>query len=107
VTIISSTLLNEVAPEILVQGILKYPVASVLAPSIVKMAKSSAFSLLETLKCPLIVDVESSIVLKKSWISTSLVSVSSMNICVADDNVALLNFRLPEPGSLSVVDVLK
>jgi hypothetical protein len=47
---ISSALLNEVAPEILVQGTLKYPVASVIEPSMVKTAKSSAFRRFDTLK---------------------------------------------------------
>tara|TARA_B100001939_G_scaffold72671_1_gene60881 strand:- start:2377 stop:2553 length:177 start_codon:yes stop_codon:yes gene_type:complete len=51
VIITSSLLEKDVAePDILEQGTLKYPVASVIAPSMVKIAKSSAFNLLEILK---------------------------------------------------------
>jgi hypothetical protein len=64
VTIISSPLLNEVAPERRVQGTLKYPDASVIELLMVKIAKSSAFKRFDTLKWPLRVEVESSIVLK-------------------------------------------
>jgi hypothetical protein len=55
----------------------KYPVFSV-TDEIVKIAKSSALILLETLKCPLMVDVLSSIVLKNDCISVELSSVSSI-----------------------------
>jgi hypothetical protein len=51
VIITSSLLEKDVAePDILEHGTLKYPVASVIAPSMVKIAKSSAFNLLEILK---------------------------------------------------------
>jgi hypothetical protein len=51
VIIQSSALSKEVAdPDILEQGTLKYPDASVIDPVIVNRAKSSAFKRLETLK---------------------------------------------------------
>jgi hypothetical protein len=47
----SSLLLKEFAdPDILEQGTLKYPVASVIDPLMVNKAKSSALRRLETLK---------------------------------------------------------
>ena len=61
----SSLLLNEFAePEILEQGTVKYPVFSVIFPSILNRAKSVASVLFDILKKPLIVDDESSIVLR-------------------------------------------
>jgi hypothetical protein len=63
--IMSSVSLNELAePEILEQGTVKYPVFSVIEPSILNRAKSLASSLFDILKKPLIVEVESSIVLR-------------------------------------------
>ena len=63
--------------------------------------------MLDILKCPLIVEVESSIVLKYACISVLVEppSVSSMYRTVADDTVELFNFNLPAPGSESDVFV--
>ena len=60
----SSKLLNAVAlPETYEQETSKYPACSVI-DEIVNNAKSDASKRLEILKCPLIVEVLSSIVLK-------------------------------------------
>ena len=61
----SSLLLNEFAePEILEQGTVKYPVFSVIFPSMLNKAKSLESSLFDILKKPLIDDDESSMVLR-------------------------------------------
>ena len=71
-------------------------------------AKSSAFNLLDILKCPLIVEVESSIVLKNGCISVFVAppSVSSINNCDADVIFAALSLNVPAPGSVSAVELL-
>ena len=62
---ISSLLLKEFAePETYEEITSKYPDCSVIE-EIVKRAKSFEFKRFEILKCPLIVEVESSIVRKK------------------------------------------
>jgi len=56
---------NEIElPETYATGTLKYPDSSVLDAVILNNAKSSEFARLDTLKCPLIPEVESSIVLR-------------------------------------------
>ena len=103
--IISSLSLNELAlPERYDPFTLKYPLASVI-DDILNKAKSSASSLFDILKCPLIVESESSIVLKNGCISVFVLppSVSSMNNTVALDTDALFSLSLPAPGSESAV----
>ena len=53
------------------------------------------------------VEVESSIVLKKLSMFVPLSSSSSIYNLVADDKVELLNLSFPVPGSLSEVVVSK
>ena len=76
------------------------------APVIVNKVKSFESVLFETLICPLIIDVESSIVRKKDCMSILLMSVSLINIVEDDSNEALLNCKFPAPGLLSVTSVL-
>jgi hypothetical protein len=96
----SSPLLNpEAEPETYDTETSKNPVSSV-SEEIVNKAKSEESALFEILKWPLIVDVESSIVRKKAWISVALSSSSSIVMTVARDSVPLLNFTFPVPGSV-------
>jgi hypothetical protein len=96
-----------VEPETYDTDTLWYPVASTFEPEIVNRAKSAALSLLETLTCPLMVDVLSSIVLKNASMLFDPSSTSSIYIFVADDKSELSNFKVPFPGSESAVFVLK
>jgi hypothetical protein len=98
-----SLLLNaEAEPETYEQETLKKPVSSVI-PEIVKIAKSDESLLLEILKCPFMVLVESSMVLKNDWMSVAFTSVSSIFSSVARIMLALLNFNFPTPGSVLAV----
>ena len=54
----------------------------------------------------MIVEVESSIVIKKESILVPLISASFIYMNVADDKLVLLNFNLPVPGAVSAVDDL-
>ena len=69
------------------------------------MQKSLAFDLFVILKCPFILDVESSIVLKMIEYLFHYLP-SCIYISVAED-IELLNLILPVPGSLFVVEESK
>jgi hypothetical protein len=71
--------------------------------AIVNRTKFCGANLFETLKCPLIVDVESSIVCRKLSRLVELSSVSLMYKLIADEIFALLNLNLPVPGFELVV----
>jgi hypothetical protein len=105
VMITSSALVKDVAePETYPQSTVKYPVSSVME-EIVNNAKSVESALLEILKWPFIVLVESSIVLKNDWMSVVESSWSSMNNFVAVVILEASNFSFPTPGSLWVIFV--
>ena len=72
---------------------------------IVNNAKSFELAIFVTFMWPLIGLVESSIVVRKPEMSDASASALLMYINVADDNVALLNLKLPAPGSESAVFV--
>jgi hypothetical protein len=71
--------------------------------AIVYKAKFCGANLFETLKCPLIVDVESSIVCKNESKLVELSSVSLMYKLSANEIFELLNLNLPVPGFELVV----
>ena len=74
-------------------------------PPIVYKAKSLTSSLLDSFKCPLIVDVLSSMVLINVCRSVPPLSWSSINRIVASVALALFSLNLPLPGSAFVVVV--
>ena len=83
---------------------MKIPVSSVV-DEIVNKAKSVESALFEILKCPLIVDVESSMVRKKAWTSVDPSSRSSISNSVASVMFALSNLSFPVPGSVCDVSL--
>ena len=72
---------------------------------IVNNANREASNRVLTLKCPLIVDVESSIVFKNDVISVAASLLESMYRAVEELNTLLLNLNFPVPGSALVVVV--
>ena len=80
--------------------------AAVATFVIANIAKVLAFDFKETLKCPLIPEVLSSIVWMKLDKLVEASSWLSMYKKVAEERVALLNLNNPTPGSESVNVVL-
>jgi len=105
--IISSKLLNAVIDPLTYEQLtVNHPVLLVKFV-IVNSANLEASSLVLTLKCPFIVDVESSIVFKKDVISVAASLLESMYNAVAELNATLLNLNFPVPGSELAVEESK
>ena len=103
VTIISSSLTKELTDPLTSElETVNHPVLFV-NPEIINKAYALESNFLLILKCPLIVDDESSIVFKNDVIS-AVSSLESMYISVVEFNAILLNLNRPVPGSLLVVN---